>query len=157
MQAEEDIKYLTYDVSPTVSGKEEEETEVEEEEVEQEEEEAEGHEDEMDEEEDEIEENEEYEEEEEKEKEDDEETKEDVKEETNKEDEDLQEEEARKYIGEKLMGKRGQKMRSHLGCLQNPLRVRQQFPSLLLATPSRKKSKDRGKPPYISGQEKGQE
>ena len=71
MQAEEDIKALTYDVSTIVS--EEEETEAEEEEVEQEEEETKGHEDEMDEEY-ETEENEEDEEEEEKEKEDDEET-----------------------------------------------------------------------------------
>ena len=48
MQEEEDIKALTYDVSPTISGKDEEETEAEEEEVEQEEEDTEGDEDEMD-------------------------------------------------------------------------------------------------------------
>ena len=54
MQAEEDMKALTYDVSPIISRKDEEENEAEEEEVKQEEEEVEGDEDEMDEEEDET-------------------------------------------------------------------------------------------------------
>ena len=47
MQVEEGIKSLTYDVSPTVSEEEEEETEAEEEEVEQEEEETEREEEEV--------------------------------------------------------------------------------------------------------------
>jgi len=152
MQVEEDIKSLTYDVSLTISEEDEEETEGEEEE------EIEGDEDEMDEEEDETEENEEDEEEEEKEKDDDEETEEDYKEETDKEDEDLQEEEERKDIGEERNGKEGEKDKEEsLGVSQNPLRESQQLPSLLLAPPSSKKAKDRGRPPYISRQGKAQE
>jgi len=55
------------------------------------------------------------------------------------------------------MGKRGLKTRrSHLGCLQNTLREKQQLPSLLLTPLSNKKAKDRGRPPYILEQEKAQ-
>ena len=55
MPIEDDIRALTYDVSPTVNEEEEIRTEAEEEEVKQEEEETKGDEDEMDEEGDEIE------------------------------------------------------------------------------------------------------
>ena len=74
MQTDEDIKSLTYDISPTVSEKDEEEIEIDGEEVEKDEE---------------------------VEKEGDEETKEDVKEDTDKQDEDLKGEEEEKGIGKK--------------------------------------------------------
>eukprot|EP00253_Pinus_taeda_P031576 PITA_31576 len=83
MQIEEDIKVLIYDISPTVSEQDEEETETYGEEAKRDK-------DETDEEE-----------EEEEEKEGDEETKEDVKEETNKQDEDLEGGEEGKNIEEK--------------------------------------------------------
>ena len=86
MPAEDDIKALTYDVSPTVS----------EEEVKQEEEDTKGDEDETDEEGADTEEHDEDEEEEEEEKEDDEEIEEEIKEETDRDDEYLQEEEDKK-------------------------------------------------------------
>ena len=51
----------------------------------------------------------------------------------------------------KEIGRRGKKTtRSHLGCLQNPLRERQQLPSLPLASLSNRKAKERGRPPYTS-------
>lgn len=87
MHTKEDIKSLTYDISPNVSEKDEEETEMDGEEVERDE-------DEIDEEE-----------EEEKENEGDEETEVDVKEETDKQDEDLEGEEEGKNIEEKGNGK----------------------------------------------------
>ncbi len=86
MLAEDDIKALTYDISPTIS----------EEEIKQEEEDIEQDKDEMDEEGADIEEHDENEEEEGEEKEEDEETEEKIKEETDRDDEDLQDEEDRK-------------------------------------------------------------
>jgi len=113
--------------------------------------------DEMDEEGADTEEHDEYEEEEGEQKEDDEETKEEIKEETDRDDEYLQEEEDKKDIEEEGNGTKGKKIRSHLGCLQNPLRERPQLPSLLSAPQSSKKEKGRGRPHYISEQERAQE
>lgn len=139
MQTDEDIKALTYDISPIVSEKDEEETETNGEEAKKDEEEID------------------EDEEEETKKEGGDETKEDVKEDTDKQNEDLKGEEEGKGIGKKGNGKEGQKTRrSHLGYLENPLRERQQLPSLPLAPISKKKEKDRGNPLYTSKQRKVQ-
>jgi len=64
----------------------------------------------------------------------------------------------RKIERKKAIEQRGQKIwRSHLGCLQRPLRERQQLPSLFSAPQSNKKEKGRGRPYNISEQERAQE
>lgn len=81
-----------------------------------------------------------------------------MKEETDKEEEDLQEEEERKDIGEERNGKEGVEDKEELPRVSpKPTEREQQLPSFLLAPPSRKKAKGRGRPPYISGQGKAQE